>query len=274
MKKLILLCSLIVFTLTAKSQLQISDPVDSIWKCQTDFHVPLTYIFQECDSLTIRGSYMDIWAQNFGIRYLMNSPNFGTPTNIAWIRQSDGDVVSSPITSIPINFSQVTGGLGYTPINSSRTLTINGTTFDLSNNRSWNVGDIVSSNTYSNPSWITALAQSKITYTGITSQYVIGAGTFVTFPTIPTLPTVLTSSATLDFPNTGSGSASDLTMAVAGAAVGDVIALGTPNGSVPSKGVFYAWVSATDTVTVRYQNPADLTARNPASGSYIVKVFK
>jgi hypothetical protein len=49
----------------------------------------------------------------------------------------------------------------YVPI--STTLTINGTTFDLSANRTWNVGDLLSSGSYSNPSWITSLDWSKIT---------------------------------------------------------------------------------------------------------------
>lgn len=45
----------------------------------------------------------------------------------------------------------------------SRTLTINGTTQDLSANRTWNVGDLLSSGSYANPTWITSLAWSKIT---------------------------------------------------------------------------------------------------------------
>lgn len=39
-----------------------------------------------------------------------------------------------------ITSSLVTGALGYTPVSSSRTLTINGVTYDLSANRSWTVG--------------------------------------------------------------------------------------------------------------------------------------
>jgi len=50
----------------------------------------------------------------------------------------------------------------------SRTLTINGTTYDLSVNRSWSVGDVFTSGSYSNPTWITSLAWSKITSTPTT----------------------------------------------------------------------------------------------------------
>lgn len=52
-------------------------------------------------------------------------------------------------------------GLGGVP--TTRTITINGTTYDLSANRSWTVGDIRSDSSYANPSWITELAWSKIT---------------------------------------------------------------------------------------------------------------
>ena len=60
---------------------------------------------------------------------------------------------------------------GYVP--TSRTLTINGTNYDLSADRSWSVGDLLSSGSYANPTWITSLAYSKLT----------GA------PTIPTVGT-------------------------------------------------------------------------------------
>lgn len=85
---------------------------------------------------------------------------------------------------------------------------------------------------------------------------------------------ILTASATLNFPSTGNGDASDLTIALTGAAVGDPVSLGVDNASVPAKGVFFAWVSATDVVTVRYQNTADLTSRDPASGTFKVYVHK
>jgi hypothetical protein len=50
----------------------------------------------------------------------------------------------------------------------SRTLTINGTALDLSANRSWTVGDVLTGGSYANPSWITSLAWSKITGTPTT----------------------------------------------------------------------------------------------------------
>lgn len=57
----------------------------------------------------------------------------------------------------------VVQALGYIPVTNARTITINGTTFDLSADRTWSVGDLLSSGTYANPSWLTSLAWSKIT---------------------------------------------------------------------------------------------------------------
>jgi hypothetical protein len=50
----------------------------------------------------------------------------------------------------------------------TRTLSINGTTFDLTANRSWTVGDVRTDQTYSNPTWISTLAWGKITGTPTT----------------------------------------------------------------------------------------------------------
>lgn len=76
--------------------------------------------------------------------------------------------------------------LGYTPVTNDRAITINGTTLDLTANRSWNVGDILSSNSYSDPSWITNLAWSKISSTpttlsgyGITDAWKIGGNDLI-----------------------------------------------------------------------------------------------
>jgi hypothetical protein len=78
-------------------------------------------------------------------------------------------------------------------------------------------------------------------------------------------------SATLDFPSTGAGAVSDLTIAVTGAAVGDPVILGVPNGSVTTTAVFTAWVSSSNTVTVRFSPKA---TEDPASGTFNVNVLK
>lgn len=64
--------------------------------------------------------------------------------------------------------SEITTSLGYTPVPNSRTITINGTAQDLTANRSWTLGDVFTSGSYGNPSWVTSLAWSKITGTPTT----------------------------------------------------------------------------------------------------------
>jgi len=84
----------------------------------------------------------------------------------------------------------------------------------------------------------------------------------------------LTGSATLDFGNTVAGTVSDLTITVTGAADGDPVVLGVPAGSFPATGTFEAWVSATNTVSVRYANNSLTLAQDPASGTFKVTVNK
>lgn len=76
-----------------------------------------------------------------------------------------------PLSSNPAGYLTSASLTGY--IQTTRTLTINGTTYDLSANRSWSVGDLLSSGSYADPIWLTSLAYSKLT----------GA------PTIPTVGT-------------------------------------------------------------------------------------
>lgn len=83
----------------------------------------------------------------------------------------------------------------------------------------------------------------------------------------------LSGSATLDFPSTNNGNESDLTITVTGASEGDVVSLGIPNSVNLNHSCFTAWVSATNTVTVRFNNYGT-GALNPASGTFKIKVFK
>ena len=92
-----------------------------------------------------------------------------TGQNISIFTNDSGYITSSALS-------------GYVP--TSRNLTINGTTYDLTANRTWSVGDILSSGSYADPTWITSLAYSKLT----------GA------PTIPTVGTHNTTSKTLQVP--------------------------------------------------------------------------
>lgn len=87
------------------------------------------------------------------------------------------------------------------------------------------------------------------------------------------LKKMLAASATLDFPNTTAQTSSDLTISVSGAVLGDSVALGVPHGSVNANSDFSAWVSASNTVTVRFSN-FSTGSINPASGVFKVSVFQ
>lgn len=84
---------------------------------------------------------------------------------------------------------------------------------------------------------------------------------------------LLTGSATLDFASTNAQNSSDLTITVTGAADGDPVTVGAPNGSTLTNSSFSAWVSATNTVTVRFNNYSS-GAQDPASGTFKVTVNK
>jgi hypothetical protein len=107
------------------------------------------------------GSPFDQWMPanvldypNAANRYLNGYGNFGT---LHW------DSISSKPSLVP----------------TTRTITINGTSWDLTANRSWSVGDLLSSGSYANPAWLTSLAWSKIS----------GAPSFLTAETDPQFDT-------------------------------------------------------------------------------------
>lgn len=81
----------------------------------------------------------------------------------------------------------------------------------------------------------------------------------------------LSAVASLDFNLTATAS-QDLTIAVAGALVGDTVALGVANASMTADTLFYAWVSAADTVTVRAMRIAGTP--NPGAGNFRVDVWQ
>lgn len=87
------------------------------------------------------------------------------------------------------------------------------------------------------------------------------------------IPNGLKASATLDFPNTAAQNSSDLTITVTNAALNDMVMLGVPNGAVIANTCYTAFVSAANTVTVRFNN-FSTASQNPASGTFRVYVIK
>lgn len=88
-----------------------------------------------------------------------------------------------------------------------------------------------------------------------------------------TMAKTLTNTAALDFPNTAAQTSSDLTITVTGAAVGDVVLLGVPAASVNADSCYTAFVSAANTVTVRFNNYS-AGAIDPASGTFRAAIVK
>jgi hypothetical protein len=92
-----------------------------------------------------------------------------------------------------ITSSDVTTALGYTPVTNARTLSINGTTYDLTADRSWTIATgtgTVTSVDLSMPSAftvtnnpVTTSGTLTVTGAGAVSQYVRGDGTLANFPT-------------------------------------------------------------------------------------------
>ena len=109
-------------------------------------------------------------------------PYIGTGFNNGFLKWNGSAWVFDNSTYLTgITSGQVTTALGYTPVTDARTLTINGTSQDLTANRTWNVGDLLSSGSYSDPSWITSLAYSKLT--GAPTIPIVGTWGALDYPT-------------------------------------------------------------------------------------------
>jgi len=104
--------------------------------------------------------------------------------------KADGSLDSNTYLT-GITSSQIITALGYTPVPTTRTLTINGTTYDLSANRSWTVAGTAAiwgniTGTLSNQTDLQTALNAKFNNpTGTISQYIRGDGTLATFPTLP-----------------------------------------------------------------------------------------
>lgn len=121
--------------------------------------------------------------------------------------------------------------------------------------------------TFANPGTI-GTTPAAITGTTITANtsLTINGGTAVT--------KILSNTAVLDFASTAAGTATDLTITVTSAALGDTVSIGVPHGSTVAAGDFSAWVSAANTVTVRFCNNQLVSALDPASGTFRATVIQ
>lgn len=83
----------------------------------------------------------------------------------------------------------------------------------------------------------------------------------------------LTVVANLNFGSTAAQNSADLTIPVIGAALGDRVDLGVPNSSIVANSAYTAFVSATNTVTVRLNNYSSGSV-DPSAGDFEVTIYK
>jgi hypothetical protein len=83
----------------------------------------------------------------------------------------------------------------------------------------------------------------------------------------------LTATASLNFPNTLAQQSSNLTITVTGAVVGDAVYIGVDNASILANSSYDSWVSAANTVTIRFNNYS-AAAQDPAAGTFRAVVVK
>jgi hypothetical protein len=82
-----------------------------------------------------------------------------------------------------------------------------------------------------------------------------------------------TAQAILNFPSTGAGLTSSLTIPVPGAVEGDIVSLGTPSASILAGLFYFSRVNAPNTVTITLFNTTT-GAKNPLPGLFKVQVHK
>lgn len=160
-----------------------------------------------------------------------------------------------------ISSANVIAALGYTPVTNARILTINGTAYDLTADRSWTVGDVLTTGAYANPSWITSLAWSKITgapafITGITSSDVTTA---LGYTPVTNARTLTINGVTYDLTANRSWTISFTTptldqVTTAGNTTTNAITVG----GLTSTGTIYAGVGSTTNGTIRVERSSGI----------------
>lgn len=106
----------------------------------------------------------------------------------------------------------------------------------------------------------------------VTTNNTLSVGGSLTIASTTPIVGAKSATATLDFPSIAALASSDLTITVTGAAVNDSVMLGLP--AIPAAGiVFFGFVSASNTVTIRAMNITALSV-NPASATYRATVIQ
>lgn len=116
---------------------------------------------------------------------------------------------------------------------------------------------------------LTGLTEGRLLWNSTTKHFNLHDGT-----SYYEIPKIIKASATLDFPSTGAHSSSDLTTTVTGAAVGDVVTVAPGIAAILAGSNYTAWVSATNTVTVRFNHYGSGGGSNPSSATFNIIVTK
>jgi len=222
---------------------------------------------------------------------LLNDKAFVRNSGAALIN-TDGRNLTGTVTNGSITNTIVASGTGF-PTTNGQSMTMNGSTGD----RTYSIfrsltNDLLYYQAYNSSSvgkgWKKILTGDSIAVTngaipiGKTSTGDFAIATITAGPAISvtnasgsiTVGSAIfeaAGTATLDFPSTAFGSSSDLTFGVAGAEVGDPVVIGIPIEAITTTGKYQAWVSAKDTVKIRFIPNA---TEDPASGTFSVTIFK
>jgi hypothetical protein len=110
------------------------------------------------------------WVSNFPTQ-TGNAGKFLTTdgNTLSWANVVSGvSSFNSRTGAVTLTSADVTGALGYTPVTNARTLTINGTTYDLTADRSWTIGGVgtVTSVALTVPTGLVITSGSPITTSG------------------------------------------------------------------------------------------------------------
>ena len=140
-----------VYRWSGSVYVKISEP-NAVWGSitgtlsnQTDLQSALDAKVDDSTTLTINGVTSDLSTNR--------TFNVGTVTSVSGTGSVSGLSLSGSVTTsgsltlggtLSLTSSDVTTGLGYTPVTNARTLSINGTVYDLTANRSWSVGTVTS----------------------------------------------------------------------------------------------------------------------------------
>lgn len=136
--------------------------------------VPIDYVGQSGKALIVNGTEDGLIFSSVSGGFITNIANTATINLINTLGTLTANFASLNISQFTNDSGYLTSIVGYVP--NARTLTINGTSFDLSANRSWNVGTVTSIATSGLISGGTITGSGTIT-TSMSTNKLVGRGT-------------------------------------------------------------------------------------------------